>query len=213
MRFLNPDSFSPFGEGGISAYAYVHNDPVNLIDPDGKNAQLPSVFFGKKFNYIKNLKRLKAFDQEYGIYKSKGGLFKKPALVIHSHASTDAIQVGTEQLTAKGFTDWLKSNNIKVTNYRKAIFATCMSGLPSTGKPIFAQEFSSLNKIKTNAYPGIIYTSITEHPKPGRFILGVLSKPFPGLFPDPHPNFTKFPRVYSAEHFFPQKNQDLRGRS
>lgn len=213
MRFLNPDSISPFGEGGISAYAYVHNDPVNLIDPDGRAAKLPDVFLGKKFNFIKNMKRLKSFDQEYGVYKSGGGIFKKPTLVIHSHGSTDAIQVGTKQLTANGFSDWLGNNGIRASDYRKATFVTCMNGLPSTGGPTFAQKFANLNKVKTDAYAGIIYSSITEYPSPGKFILGVLSEPFPGLFPDPHPNFTKFPRVYSETRFHPQKVREIRGPS
>ena len=35
MRFNSPDSFSPFGEGGINAYAYCAGDPINSSDPDG----------------------------------------------------------------------------------------------------------------------------------------------------------------------------------
>jgi RHS repeat-associated protein len=35
MRFNNPDSLSPFDEGGINAYAYCAGDPVNLVDPTG----------------------------------------------------------------------------------------------------------------------------------------------------------------------------------
>jgi RHS repeat-associated protein len=35
MRFHGPDSLSPFGEGGINAYAYCQGDPVNLMDPTG----------------------------------------------------------------------------------------------------------------------------------------------------------------------------------
>ena len=34
-RFLSPDSFSPFGTGGLSRYAYCVGDPVNRIDPSG----------------------------------------------------------------------------------------------------------------------------------------------------------------------------------
>lgn len=36
-RFHSADSLSPFDRGGINDYAYVLNNPVNLIDPDGKN--------------------------------------------------------------------------------------------------------------------------------------------------------------------------------
>ncbi|MBV4532515.1 RHS repeat-associated core domain-containing protein [Pseudomonas sp. SWRI107] len=37
MRFVSPDSVSPFAEGGINAYAYCGGDPVNRIDPSGQN--------------------------------------------------------------------------------------------------------------------------------------------------------------------------------
>lgn len=35
MRFNSTDNLSPFGEGGMNAYAYCANDPVNSIDPSG----------------------------------------------------------------------------------------------------------------------------------------------------------------------------------
>lgn len=35
MRFIAPDSWSPFGEGGANCYAYCNNDPVNFLDPSG----------------------------------------------------------------------------------------------------------------------------------------------------------------------------------
>lgn len=35
MRFQSPDSVSPFGRGGINAYAYCGGDPVNRVDPSG----------------------------------------------------------------------------------------------------------------------------------------------------------------------------------
>lgn len=35
MRFHSPDSVSPFGKGGMNAYAYCMCDPVNRADPDG----------------------------------------------------------------------------------------------------------------------------------------------------------------------------------
>lgn len=35
MRFNSPDSWSPFGGGGLNAYAYCAGDPVNRSDPTG----------------------------------------------------------------------------------------------------------------------------------------------------------------------------------
>ncbi|WP_439869788.1 RHS repeat-associated core domain-containing protein [Pseudomonas syringae] len=35
MRFNSPDSMSPFGRGGLNAYAYCVGDPVNRVDPTG----------------------------------------------------------------------------------------------------------------------------------------------------------------------------------
>lgn len=35
MRFLAPDSWSPFGKGGLNAYGYCAGDSINNVDPDG----------------------------------------------------------------------------------------------------------------------------------------------------------------------------------
>ncbi len=43
MRFQSADSLSPFGAGGINAYVYTLDDPVNLFDP---SAHMP-----KKVSY------------------------------------------------------------------------------------------------------------------------------------------------------------------
>jgi len=35
MRFNAPDSWSPFGSGGLNQYAYCEGDPINRSDPSG----------------------------------------------------------------------------------------------------------------------------------------------------------------------------------
>ncbi|NIE77253.1 RHS repeat-associated core domain-containing protein [Pantoea sp. Ap-967] len=36
MRFISPDRLSPFGVGGINAYAYCSGDPINYRDSSGR---------------------------------------------------------------------------------------------------------------------------------------------------------------------------------
>jgi len=37
MRFYSADRLSPFGKGGLNAYAYCGNDPINRADPSGRS--------------------------------------------------------------------------------------------------------------------------------------------------------------------------------
>jgi len=43
MRFNSPDSWSPFGDGGLNAYGYCVGDPVNRSDPTGHFSLLKSL--------------------------------------------------------------------------------------------------------------------------------------------------------------------------
>jgi len=59
-RFISPDSFSPFGAGGLNTYVYCAGDPINSSDPSGhinvKDIGLLNVLFEpqdiKKFKKI-----------------------------------------------------------------------------------------------------------------------------------------------------------------
>lgn len=39
MRFNSPDKLSPFGKGGLNAFAYCKGDPINFSDPSGQFLQ------------------------------------------------------------------------------------------------------------------------------------------------------------------------------
>lgn len=44
MRFHSADALSPFAVGGINAYAYCSNDPVNRVDRNGAFSVTNSIF-------------------------------------------------------------------------------------------------------------------------------------------------------------------------
>lgn len=51
-RFNSPDSWSPFGRGGINAYAFCGGDPVNGKDPSGHvGAKLSDFLYKVKLSY------------------------------------------------------------------------------------------------------------------------------------------------------------------
>lgn len=56
-RFVSPDQSSPFGEGGLNAYAYCSGDPVNRIDPSGRTNFLKSFGLSPKTGLTEAMKR------------------------------------------------------------------------------------------------------------------------------------------------------------
>ncbi|EJN26288.1 RHS repeat-associated core domain protein-containing protein [Pseudomonas sp. GM78] len=51
MRFNSPDSWSPFGKGGLNAYCYCLGDPRNRIDPEGHASGPIGRFFSRMLGF------------------------------------------------------------------------------------------------------------------------------------------------------------------
>lgn len=58
MRFSSADIESPFGLGGLNAYSYCHDDPVNRLDPSGKFSIFK--FFRGEYSPTHILRKLEA---------------------------------------------------------------------------------------------------------------------------------------------------------
>jgi len=61
MRFNSPDSWSPFGEGGLNAYAYCVGDPVNHDDRSGHAGVFGMLkFIGRKLGFRQSSRAARA---------------------------------------------------------------------------------------------------------------------------------------------------------
>ncbi|WP_253277051.1 RHS repeat-associated core domain-containing protein [Pseudomonas fluorescens] len=79
MRFNSPDSWSPFGNGGINSYAYCIGDPVNQSDPLGHSPAAILRFKIASFNKLhKDLSR--AFSRASRATSNKANLKQHQAI-------------------------------------------------------------------------------------------------------------------------------------
>jgi len=90
MRFNSPDSWSPFGKGGINTYTYCMNSPINSHDPSGHiplfiTRQLKNWLGRARKNLLNNtiefprLNRSYAFNQDYYPAALKTGISRDEA--------------------------------------------------------------------------------------------------------------------------------------
>ncbi|MCD5985476.1 RHS repeat-associated core domain-containing protein [Pseudomonas sp. CDFA 610] len=166
MRFNSPDRLSPFGEGGLNAYAYCKGDPVNQVDPTGL---IPA--FMKPFRkwlarintpppeakdaFVRlELSNKRTVKEEINIYDHDIGSGQKQ-LVVNAHgalpgtASNSTLfaqqkYVGAEHLIAE-----LKEQGTVFENYESAHIIACYSA--DTLMP-FAKQFSRQTGLPTLGY-------------------------------------------------------------
>lgn len=159
MRFSSPDSMSPFSAGGINAYAYAGNDPVNRSDPTGHFSEV--LLNGVRHRKYTGLTRNVFFATDLkGIYESPPGR-KKPELFIDLHGNAEGIKVEGALRNPGQFAEWLREEGIKVKHYDKVHLWSCNAGaVPSKGKTPFAQSFANLTGVKTEAFDGVVSIKI-----------------------------------------------------
>jgi RHS repeat-associated protein len=144
MRFNSPDGLSPFGKGGLNAYAYCGGDPVNQVDPGGQFSLAPvksafewafegffaspvaRVLYGPKTTNITNFRTIaeevEVFDDIY-----KGG----PRLNIMAHGNfpeghiTPYMASGEEVLCPRKLLSMLNQNGIHTDEYTNIRLISC----------------------------------------------------------------------------------------
>jgi RHS repeat-associated protein len=88
MCFTSPDSWSPFGDGRVNAYAYCLGNPVNLRDPTGH------LTIRNPFKGLLNFLKLRTPSASNGVSRSiKTPAFKNP-LAKQQAAPLDPLNIG-----------------------------------------------------------------------------------------------------------------------
>ncbi len=179
MRFNSPDSLSPFGEGGLNAYAYCVGDPINRVDPSGhgslffrllrrmglryKRPQLqefPSTMKGLKLSNHVNLgKSLNVYDN----VTKKG----QRELLVHAHGipleseGHPQLSMGKGKVSPDLLNHKIKENKRSLDGYETIHLVVCHSA--NGGANSFAAQLSELSRLPVKGYKGkVIYDSVYD---------------------------------------------------
>lgn len=127
MRFLSPDSISPFQV--VNAYGYCGNDPINKADPSGHIEQRHLVKLRAKVKEVKSgIAKMDAYQKSVRLLDDKTRLKDAQALI-----STAKEGLQKSLVEAAPASDWLlrKLDNKKYQGQEDLISAT-IKGLNST---------------------------------------------------------------------------------
>ena len=159
MRFNSPDSWSPFGEGGMNAYVYCLGDPVNMNDPTGHVGNLwkgiqsflkirrpspvaPSNLDLKPIKQVKNIaSNVTTFVDSY----KNGTRFN-----IVAHGRPGKVLVDEKLLTPVEFRDYI-TQHVNLHEYKITRLIFCHSADAS-----FAKHFAQLTNQDVKAFSGPI---------------------------------------------------------
>jgi RHS repeat-associated protein len=116
MRFNSPDSLSPFGEGGLNAYAYCLGDPVNYEDLTG-HSPLSGLFRSLRRLFTATRKTQSSVKNAKKSLSSVSPATKagkdKPSTIIGFHGTS---RENAERILTKGVQSKSRGDSFFVTN-------------------------------------------------------------------------------------------------
>ena len=182
MRFNSPDSWSPFGRGGINSYGYAGGDPVNRVDPSGHFwrglkkllSRADSVNLAKRragvvltapvkpsegITYLENLRELIP-DVHVGRVNDLEGTLS--TLLVTGHGGIHTFETGksvaymvsgAEPILPQMLSKLLYSK-VSLKGIKEVNLAMCHSG--DLAQNSFAQQFASFLRRPVTGYVGVI---------------------------------------------------------
>jgi RHS repeat-associated protein len=107
MRFNSPDSWSPFGEGGLNAYAYCKGNPVGRCDPSG-HISIRAALFQSPMRMLRFAKPIKFGVSTASTFVGIAGLIVE-ATVLFDEGPNNALFVGSFILLGGGIGGMLRN--------------------------------------------------------------------------------------------------------
>nr|WP_314492374.1 RHS repeat-associated core domain-containing protein [uncultured Pseudomonas sp.] len=171
-RFLQTDRFSPFLEGGVNAYAFAGNDPVNHWDPTGRFTQpidLIVTTVRKIFTHtLKTLMwpvtkksyqgRILMGGDDFTVFSRSGNPTGTDTLYIDAHGSPGVIYKGKHAFDAATVNRKIKRKGISLKNRNVHVLA-CQSAVPDpkTGQS-FIQDLARITGKQVSGYDDSVWT-------------------------------------------------------
>ena len=158
MRFMSPDSLSPFGVGGLNTYAYAEGDPINRTDPSGHRSIFSKVFrgiFGKYQRFSGKTQDVNGFN----VFMSKHPENKKAqAITVLSHGDVGELSWGEKRMTGSVFVNAAEAASFETRKFDIHVIACCSADTnPNNGQSLI-QRVANLTQRNAYGYAGEVFT-------------------------------------------------------
>ena len=160
MRFNSPDSWSPFGRGGMNSYGYCGGDPVNNRDPEGHSILKmlrPLLGMGTNKTATTKFKFLQEIIPDVFVAQEKlPWSINGRRLLINGHGASRVMGSGGSLVSAEqvwsSIQHKIKGVDLKKINAIKVI--ACNSGTGESSS--FANELAQLSRLPVKGYKGSV---------------------------------------------------------
>ena len=168
MRFNSPDSWSPFGRGGINSYGYCGGEPINRVDRNGHFFGLGSLIKNLTFALDKRVFRImgakvkRAFNVQKlaeGVYQYEYPSKRGATLVVQAHGDKlpngdTAMFSGKNHFGAEDLVRKLEGRGVDVRKFDEVELISC-----HLAEGAFPQQMANLTGLPVKAYKGMIWPS------------------------------------------------------